>query len=102
MREIAADRLSLGINPRLEGYKESIYLRDQDVVLLASDGVMDLFYENMEWFESYVIGLSGMTLPDLTANILQTAIRVGGGIIRDDMTILAVGICEKAGFPVAF
>ncbi len=102
LREIAADRLSLGINPRVEGYRETVYLQDQDVVLLASDGVMDLFYDNMEMFESYVTGLSGMSLPDLTANILQMAIRVGGGIIRDDMTILAVGICEKGGLPVAF
>ncbi len=102
VREIAADRLSLGINPRVEGYRETIYLRDQDVVLLASDGVMDLFYDNMELFESYVTGLSGMSLPDLTANILQMAIRAGGGSIRDDMTIIAVGICEKGGLPVAF
>lgn len=102
LREIAADRLSLGLNPRVEGYRETIFLRDQDVVLLASDGVMDLFYDNMELFESYVTGLVGMSLPDLTANILQMAIRAGGGCIRDDMTILAVGICEKEGLPVAF
>ncbi len=102
LREIAADRLSLGINPRVEGYKKTLYLQDQDVVLLASDGVMDLFYDNMELFESYVTGLIGMTLPDLTANVLQMAIRAGGGIVRDDMTILAIGICEKEGLPVAF
>lgn len=102
LREIAADRLSLGIDPRVEGYKETIYLQDQDVILLASDGVLDLFYDNMEMFESYVTGLIGMSLPDLTANVLQMAIRAGGGIIRDDMTVLAVGICEKEGLPVAF
>ena len=102
IREIAADRLSLGINPRVDGYRETVYLHDQDVVLLASDGVLDLFYDNMEMFESYVLGLSGMSLPDLTANILQMAIRAGGGCIRDDMTILAIGICEKDALPVAF
>lgn len=102
LREIAADRLSLGIDPRVNGYRETVYLQDQDVVLLASDGVMDLFYDNMEMFESYVAGLMGMSLPDLTANVLQMAIRAGGGTIRDDMTILAVGICEKEGLPVAF
>ena len=72
------------------------------MILLASDGVLDLFYDNMEMFESYVTGLIGMSLPDLTANVLQMAIRAGGGIIRDDMTVLAVGICEKEGLPVAF
>lgn len=102
MREIAADRLSLGIDPRVEGYVETVFLQDQDIVLLASDGVMDLFYDNMDFFESYITGLLGMSLPDLTANILQMAIRAGGGIIRDDMTVLAVGICEKGGLPVAF
>lgn len=102
LREIAADRLSLGINPRVEGYRETVYLQDQDVILLASDGVMDLFYDNMALFESYVTGLGGMSLPDLTANILQMAIRAGGGCIRDDMTVLAVGICEKGALPVAF
>jgi serine/threonine protein phosphatase PrpC len=102
MKEIAADRLSLGINPRVEGYRETVFLQDQDIVLLASDGVMDLFYDNMDFFESYITGMLGMSLPDLAANILQMAIRAGGGIIRDDMTVLAVGICEKGGLPVAF
>jgi len=102
MREIAADRLPLGVNPRVEGYRETVYLQEQDVILLASDGVMDLFYDNCELFESYVAGLYGMSLPDLTANILKMAIRAGGGVIRDDMTVLAVGICEKEGLPVAF
>ena len=102
MKEIAADRLSLGINPRVEGYRETVFLQDQDIVLLASDGVMYLFYDNMDFFESYITGMLGMSLPDLAANILQMAIRAGGGIIRDDMTVLAVGICEKGGLPVAF
>lgn len=102
LREIAADRLSLGINPRVEGHRETIYLQDQDIIFLASDGVMDLFYDNMDMFASYVMGLSGMSLPDMTANVLQMAIRAGGGMIKDDMTILAIGICEKDGLPVAF
>ena len=102
IREFAADRLSLGINPRVEGYSETVFLHSEDIVLLASDGVMDLFYDNMELFESYVTGLVGMSLPDMAANILQMAIRAGGGVIRDDMTILVVGVCEKESLPVAF
>lgn len=100
--EISADRLSLGINPRIKGYRETLFLQSQDIILLSSDGVMDLFYDNMELFESYVAGLAGMSLQDLAANILQMAIRAGGGSIRDDMTILAVGLCEKEVEPVAF
>lgn len=102
VREFAADRLSLGINPRIDGYRETVYLQSEDIVILASDGVMDLFYDNMELFESYVGGLTGMSLPHMTANILQMAIRASGGAIRDDMTILAVGVCEKETLPVAF
>lgn len=102
IREFAADRLSLGINPRVEGYRETVFLHNEDVVLLASDGVMELFYDNMQLFESYVTGLMGMSLPDLASNVLQMAIRAGGGVIRDDMTILAVGVCEKESLPVAF
>nr|MBQ8253534.1 SpoIIE family protein phosphatase [Lachnospiraceae bacterium] len=102
VREFAADRLSLGINPRVDGYRESVFLQSQDVMILASDGIMDLFYDNMEMFRSYVSGYVGHTLSDLAANILQTAIRAGGGVIRDDMTVLAVGVCEKGVLPVAF
>ncbi|MBE5882554.1 MAG: hypothetical protein E7289_09695 [Lachnospiraceae bacterium] len=102
VREFAADRLSLGINPRVDGYRETIFLHSEDIVLLASDGVMDLFYDNMELFESYVSGLVGMSLSDMATNVLQMAIRAGGGVIRDDMTILAVGVCEKESLPVAF
>lgn len=102
LREFSADRLALGINPRVDGYTESVYLQSQDIVFLASDGVLDLFYDNMEMFESCVTGFVGMSLSDLATNILQMAIRAGGGIIRDDMTILAIGVCEKDVEPVAF
>ena len=102
LREFSADRLALGINPRVEGYTESVYLQSQDIVFLLSDGVIDLFFDNMEMFESCVAGFAGMSLSDLATNILQMAIRAGGGIIRDDMTILAIGVCEKDVEPVAF
>ncbi len=102
VKEFAADRLSLGISPQIEGYRETVFLQDQDIMILASDGVFDLFYDNMDMFRSCVADLCQRTLSDVAANILQMAIRAGGGAIRDDMTILAVGVCEKGTLPVAF
>lgn len=102
VREFAADRLSLGINPRIEGYAETIFLQSQDIMILASDGIMEQLYDNMEMFRSCISGFADKTLSDLSMSILQMAIRAGGGVIRDDMTILAVGLCEKGALPVAF
>lgn len=102
IREIAPDRLSLGICPEIEGSKETIFLQNQDVILLLSDGVMDMFYEDMKGFQAYLAELSGMSLKDMASGILQRAIREGGGEIQDDMTVLALGIYEKEVDSVAF
>lgn len=102
VREFAADRLSLGINPRVEGYTETVFLQSQDIMILASDGIMEQLYDNMEMLRSCMTGFADKTLSDLSMSILQMAIRAGGGVIRDDMTILAVGMCEKGALPVAF
>ena len=102
VREFCADRLSLGINPRIESCRETFFLRSQDVIFLASDGVMDLFYDHMDMFRSQLIYLEGKSLSDMASNILRAAIRMGGGQIRDDMTVLVVGVCEKDILPVAF
>lgn len=102
IRELAADRLSLGICPEIEGSKETIFLQNQDIVILISDGVMDLFYEDIKEFEAYLAGLSGVSLKDMASGIMQRAIREAGGEILDDMTVLVLGICEKEGDSVAF
>ncbi len=102
VREFAPDRISLGICPRVDGNRETVFLKDGDIVLLMSDGIMDLFYDNMQMFESYLCNLSEMSLSDMAANILQMAIRAGGGTIMDDMTVLVIGVCEKEEANVAF
>ena len=38
----------------------------------------------------------------LVKKIMERVLLFTGGKVQDDMTILAVGICEKEGLPVAF
>lgn len=102
IREFTADRLSMGICPEIEGSRETVFLQNEDIIILLSDGVMDLFYEDMEGFQKYLSGLSGMGLRDMASGILQRAIRAGGGEIHDDMTVLTIGLCEKEADSVAF
>lgn len=102
VRELAADRLSLGICPEIEGSVETIFLQNKDIVVLLSDGVMDMFYENMEGWITYLSEISDMGLKDMAVAILQRAIRAGGGEIQDDMTVLVLGVWEKEADSVAF
>lgn len=102
IREIRADRLPLGISPQIEGYRETIFVQSQDMIVLASDGVLEVFYDNMDFFLSHLAGTDHMTPPQIASDLLRLAIRTGGGVISDDMTVLVLGICEKEDDPVAF
>ena len=91
VRRVEGGRLPLGILERVEPAVTRVQLMEGDVVLLASDGVMDA--ADPEALEALL--LSGETdMNALSERILDLAGQCAGGH-RDDMTAICLRIMER-------
>lgn len=96
VREITSDMLPLGSLVELSPMSHSLSLMDGDMIIMMSDGVSDCFEDergNNRLCE--VIARNHTINPrEMSDYLLQYAINCQGGRIRDDMTILTVGVWE--------
>jgi hypothetical protein len=76
----------------------SRYLMDGDYLIMMSDGVTEVLMSGQygELFESTLKDLADQNPQVIAEKLLQLIIRLSGGHICDDMTILVAGIWEKA------
>ncbi len=94
---ISAGNLPLGIfnRPDMEIVKRRLI--DGDYIVMVSDGVLDALSQGMgEDMMSELIGGTDLKNPGEIANaLLNFCIHQSKGKIRDDMTVLVIGIWEK-------
>lgn len=95
MHKLRKDTQPLGIKPQPSGYDELLYLQHGDLLIMASDGVMDLFYEKEEELLKGIESLCRKNLTDIASGLLSLALCESGGVIEDDMTILILQVCQK-------
>ncbi len=97
VEQISARNLPLGIFMEIETEPITRQLMDGDYIFMISDGISDGFAEgNGE--ETFLEMISHMSLenPKEMANyILNQAIKESKGRIRDDMTVMVVGLWEN-------
>ncbi len=94
---IKGGSLPLGIFQTVQLQKDSIALESGDYIVMMSDGVLEALVER-EYEEAIVNILCdlGEQNPKMIAEkLLQMAICAGQGHIRDDMTVLVIGVWEK-------
>lgn len=93
---ISADNLPLGVFGQIEPEVVHRQLQDGDYVIMISDGVLDAVSQGAgEEFLTEIIGKISSTNPDEIANqILGYGIRQSKGHVRDDMTVLVIGIWQ--------
>ncbi|MDE6750448.1 MAG: SpoIIE family protein phosphatase [Lachnospiraceae bacterium] len=91
---LSAENLPLGIFGQIEPEVVHRQLQDGDYVIMLSDGILDAVSQGTgEEFFTEVIGRISNTNPDEIANqILGYCIRQSRGHVRDDMTVLVIGI----------
>lgn len=91
---LSAENLPLGIFGQIEPEVVHRQLQDGDYVIMLSDGILDAASQGSgEEFLPEVIGRISNTNPDEIANqILGYCIRQSRGHVRDDMTVLVIGI----------
>ncbi len=95
--EITSDTLPLGAFSDISAMTHTLQLVDGDVLIMMSDGVTDCF-EGAEGLNRLREVISHMNLvnPKEIANyLLRYAVNCQGGRIRDDMTILVLGLWEN-------
>ncbi len=91
---VEGNTLPLGI---IDGIKPSIAtteLNDGDMVLLVTDGISDAFDSSGEMIE-FLRTLPAKNPQTLADDILNHAISLNGGQVKDDMTALAVRVYKK-------
>ncbi len=103
-REHLVDRISSGNLPMGAFQKPEVEavgrtLMDGDYIVMVSDGVLDALSQGIgEDMLSEFIGSSELENPGEMANaIFNFCLRQSRGRIRDDMTVLVIGIWKKEG-----
>lgn len=97
VERISAGNLPLGIFQKADMEAVGRSLMDGDYIIMVSDGVLDALSRGIgEDMLSELIGSSNLENPGEMANaILNFCIHQCRGHIRDDMTVLVVGIWKK-------
>lgn len=97
VEQIVTDSLPLGIFKGIESDSIKRLLIDGDYVFLFSDGIIDAMETDYKEDLGILLGsLEHQNPKELAETILQQVLRKTGGRIRDDMTVLVLGIWENA------
>ena len=91
---IEGGRLPLGILEKVRPSVTTVQLKPGDMLLMASDGVMDAVQEE-GFLESILLENTTMSPAELAETILQRAQAAGDGRHRDDMTAICARITKR-------
>lgn len=94
---ITASSLPAGADPTMQTEPNRQSLEHGDFLVMVSDGVLECFQtEDAQAFFSELIGMIRTDNAGVLARtLLERAMQIAGGKVRDDMTILVTGIWEK-------
>ena len=89
--------LPLGVFYELEMNQYEKQLLDGDYIFLFSDGILDSFSgeEGEEFLKQIIEQIPYQRPTEMASHIMKHAITLSGGKIRDDMTVLVMGIWEN-------
>lgn len=97
---VKSTSLPLGMLNEIESESTTKKLKDGDMVIMITDGILDCEEEEIEkekWVEEALHKLDSRNPQDVADYILETATQKAGGNVKDDMTVLAIRIWEKVG-----
>ena len=95
---VMSGNLPLGVFYRVEIEKTAGQLNHGDYVILLSDGVIERLggVDRLEQFEEVLAKVQYESPQEMANFILSFAIHCAEGKIRDDMTVLVLGIWENS------
>ena len=97
VEEISSASLPLGVFHGLEIDYDTKQLLDGDYVFLFSDGVMESFWgeEGKELLKELIMEIPYKRPTEMAGHLMKRAILSGNGKIKDDITILVMGIWKN-------
>lgn len=97
VEKIPSLSLPLGIFYDMEINQYRKQLLDGDYIFLFSDGILDSFAgeEGEEFLKEMVARIPYRRPSEMAGHIMRHAISVAGGRIKDDMTVLVMGVWEN-------
>lgn len=99
VEELPANSLPLGVFAGVEPCRIRRRLLDGDYVFLFSDGVTDSFHtvEGQEFLKQLVAEIPYRQPREMAGYLMKYVIQAAQGRIRDDMTVLVIGIWDNGG-----
>lgn len=88
---INSNALPVGILEELKPSIDSKKLETGDIIVLLSDGISDAF-EEVERLKEYIFSSETINPQTLAENIMQQALKLNGGVAKDDMTVLTMRV----------
>jgi stage II sporulation protein E len=88
VRIISGSGLPIGVSKMATAFYESEFLSVGDIVIMTSDGVFDGF-DSPENFAGFVNNLQLLNMDMLAKCLLEESIKLNGGKIKDDLTVVA-------------
>lgn len=93
---IGGESLPLGIFQKAQMEKQCCRLRPGDMVIMMTDGVLDMMENGEEQMAEMLTDLQEQNPQEVAEKVLSYAICSGGGRIRDDMTVLVLCFWENS------
>ena len=95
VKKIESNNLPVGILDNIELQNEQITVKDGDILVMCSDGVLDTKEKNTDWLENFLKDVSTNNVQKLADLILAEAIDNNYGIAQDDMTVIVSKIISR-------
>ena len=97
VEKISSVSLPLGVFYDLEMNQYKKQLLDGDYIFLFSDGILDYFAgkEGEEFLKEIIAQIPYKRPTEMAGHIMKHAISASGGKIKDDMTVLVMGIWKN-------
>jgi stage II sporulation protein E len=103
VREVAtikSSSLPMGILQQIEIEPVKWLLASGDVIVMVSDGVVEVPYRGPErenWMVNFLRRIGDGTPQEMADSVLRQAVDMAGASIRDDMTVLVAKVTERPG-----
>lgn len=97
VEQIGVGNLPLGVFQNVEVEPCAKRLQDGDYLVLMTDGVLDALgaHNYEEAMEDAIFAMTEQNPKEIAEKLLQLVIRLSGGRIMDDMTIIVAGLWEN-------
>ena len=92
---IDGDNVPIGILHDIDVQTKRVALCEKDILVFISDGVLEAvsrMREPQEWVRRQLERMDGSDPQIIADLLLELAVRVGGGVIKDDMTVVCARV----------